>query len=318
LDDLAKKKTKFGVTLEYCLKSGNENPNSEIGMYAGDAECYSIFAPVFDAAMKHYHGTVEHKPDWTIPQLNIPKEAPVDSFKSSRIRVARNLGNYPFPSAMTKDQRLDVEKQVVGVLLQKFGGKYYTIADIEHNPELVKKDLKGVPTFDNADHFLGSAGTYNDWPFGRGIYVSDDRKIVVWVNEEDHMRVQSFENGFALQAAFARLASVLNELEKHVQIAKSEKFGYINSCPTNCGTGMRISVHAKFKNLQNNLDELKKICKERGLAVRPQGGESSTFKEGEYVDISNKVRLGIGESKLVSNVHQGILDLLELDRKTSK
>merc|ERR1711933_621723 len=96
--------------------------------------------------------------------------------------------------------------------------------------------------------------------------------------------------------------------------AKNDKYGYLNGDVTNCGTGMRASIHVKFQKLANNIDELKKVAAEYGLAVRPQGGEAGAFIEGpQFVDISNKVRLGKGEADIVTSVHEGILKMLELD-----
>jgi len=310
LEELSHKKTKNGVTLAHCCKSGNAHPDSSIGFYAGDLECYDLFAPVTGAIIQFYHGTQDHTRDWTVPDLQIPADFPHDRIRTSRIRVARNLGDYPFPSSMTKEQRLEVEKKVSEVLLKAFGGEYHKITEFED--KALKEKLK-CPIFHKDDHYLEASGTFDDWPHGRGIYVSDDRAIVVWVNEEDHMRIQSFQKGFALKEAFKRLADVLNELDKHLKIAVHPRHGYINACPTNCGTGMRMSVHAKFQKIATDVARLKELSSKYGMAVRPEGGEAAEFGNAEWVDISNKIRLGLSESKIAENVHNGIVALMKID-----
>lgn len=151
LEELKTKQTKNGVTLEYCCKSGNAHPDSSIGFYAGDLETYTVFAPVTSAIIKYYHGTEDHTRDWTVPDLKIPSNFPHDRIRTSRIRVARNLADYPFPSSMTKEQRLEVEKKVSNVLLKAFKGEYHPITDFETDKEL-KNKLK-VPIFHRVKFF---------------------------------------------------------------------------------------------------------------------------------------------------------------------
>merc|ERR1711933_463330 len=168
-------------------------------------------------------------------------------------------------------------------------------------------------------HYLEISGIFDDWPYGRGVFVNDDRSLVIWIGEEDHLRIQTFAKGFAFQKAFELLAAAHGEIEKHVNFAKTEKYGYINACPTNCGTGMRSSIHVKFNNIANDIDALKKIADQYGLAVRPQGGEAASFAKGpQYVDISNKVRLGLGEADIITKVHEGIIKLLDMDKLGGK
>jgi len=266
---------------------------------------------VTQAILKFYHGTDSHTRDLTVPDLKIPENFPSDRIRKSRVRVARNLADYPFPTAMKKVQRIEVEKKVSKVLVDNFGGEYHSLAEIDGNPDLKEKFKKNL--FHREDKYLESAGTFGDWPEGRGVYMSQDGGLVVWINKEDHLRIQTFKKGFTIKEAFGRLAEVLGVLDKHLSIASHEKHGYINSCPTNCGTGMRLSVHAQFKNLNKDVNKLKEVSSAKGLAVRPEGGESGSFGNSEWVDISNKVRLGVSESKIAEAVHNGIIDLFKID-----
>ena len=120
-----------------------------------------------------------------------------------------------------------------------------------------------------------------DWPEGRGIFHNKDKTFLVWVNEEDQLRIISMQKGGDVKGVFERLArgikavgdSVKAESGKDFQI--SPKFGYIHSCPTNLGTGMRASVHVDLPGwTKDSIDALKARCEGLGLQPRGTRGES--------------------------------------------
>ena len=90
---------------------------------------------------------------------------------------------------------------------------------------------------------MSAAGGNRDWPEGRGVYISNDRKFIVWVNEEDHMKIISMQAGANFAEVFARLARGVEELDKHLPFVYMEMLGYLSTCPTNVGTGLHASVH---------------------------------------------------------------------------
>ena len=127
-----------------------------------------------------------------------------------------------------------------------------------------------------------------DWPEGRGIFHNEAKTFLLWVNEEDQMRIISMEKGGDVKGVFSRLARGIKAVGDSVKaecgkdFALSEQYGYIHSCPTNLGTGMRASVMIDLPGYtKEGLDALKKRCEE--LAVQPRGtrGESGGF-DGEY------------------------------------
>ena len=101
------------------------------------------------------------------------------------------------------------------------------------------------------DDFLLSAGISRDWPHGRGCYVSEDKEFIIWVGEEDHLRIMCMKKGTLLNEVFDRLKDAVDIVEELIEggCAKSASFGVVTSCPTNVGTGMRASVHIKLPNL---------------------------------------------------------------------
>merc|ERR1712079_777467 len=159
---------------------------------------------------------------------------------------------------------------------------------------------------------LKVAGMERDWPEGRGIFHNKDKTFLVWVNEEDQTRIISMQKGGDVKGVFERLArGVKAESGKDFQLSK--KFGYIHSCPTNLGTGMRASVHVDLPGwTKEGVDKLKARCEE--LAVQPRGtrGESGG-QPGVTYDISNKHRLGYSEVQLVQTMIDGVNTLYAED-----
>jgi len=163
-----------------------------------------------------------------------------------------------------------------------------------------------------------------DWPEGRGIFHNEAKTFLVWVNEEDQTRIISMEKGGDVKGVFSRLARGIKAVgdcvkaESGKDFQLSEKFGYIHSCPTNLGTGMRASVHVDLPGwTKEGVDKLRARCEE--LAVQPRGtrGESGG-QTGHTYDISNKHRLGHSEVQLVQTMIDGVNTLYKEDLEFQK
>jgi creatine kinase len=156
-----------------------------------------------------------------------------------------------------------------------------------------------------------------DWPEGRGIFHNEAKTFLVWVNEEDQLRIISMEQGGDVKKVFERLAQGIDAVQKSIEAESGKKFlldeklGYLHSCPTNLGTGMRASVHCDLAGwTKEGLPALKARCEELKLQPRGTRGESGG-QTGITYDISNKHRLGYSEvnyftfkSHLNSNWHE--------------
>lgn len=303
--ELKAKSTKDGVTLDKILKSGVENADSSIGCYAGDAESYTAFAPMFDGVIADYHHVApdfRQTKDFDLSKLPSFSPAVAKNVASSRVRVARSLANYPFEASMTRADRLALEKEVLDAIAAafkgtEFAGTYHSSTKIspEERKDLIARHLMFKDS--DQDKYLVSAGISSDWPVARGSYVSADEKFQVWINEEDHLRVMYLEKGSDLKRAATQLFKALGLLESRLKFARSDKHGYLNSCPTNIGTAMRVSVHLKVPDTSEK--ELKRRCAPAGLAVRGTGGEHTDVVDDTY-DISYKKRLGGSEAQLAT------------------
>merc|ERR1712131_493725 len=220
---------------------------------------------------------------------NIEPGVPVHS---TRIRVGRNVDGFGLSPGITKQQRIDIEKMMSSALQRLDGdraGKYYPLTGMD---EAVRQQLVDDHfLFVSGDRNLTVAGMERDWPGGRGIFHNDAKTFLMWVNEEDQTRIISMEKGGDVKGVFARLARGIKAVgDSGKDYALSEQYGYIHSCPTNLGTGMRASVHVDLPGYtKEGVDKLKARCEE--LAVQPRGtrGESGG-QTGHTYDISNKHR----------------------------
>uniref|UniRef100_A0A0G4FGF7 Arginine kinase n=1 Tax=Chromera velia CCMP2878 TaxID=1169474 RepID=A0A0G4FGF7_9ALVE len=334
------------------VRSGAENPDSGMGMYAMQPTDYDDFKKYFDECIKAYHkisGEVKHVSSWELKDAEdaegIPADGkldvrnigiPDDQPLSMRVRVGRNLSTFPLPGAMTQDDRVKMEQKMIGVFEElikdhNYGGTYhsltpgnkYSIDDNKYN-ELVKAHIMFKDM--SADHYLMSAGIAKHWPHGRGCYVAEDKGFIVWVGEEDHLRIMCMKTSFILNDVFDRLRAALDRVEKLLveskvgEFARSPSYGYVTSCPTNLGTGMRASVHVKLPKLtaDGTDKKAKAVAKPLGLSVRGLGGEHTPIGEDGTVDISPSARLMIKEATIICKLYKGLQLLREEEAKVEE
>ena len=210
---------------------------------------------------------------------------------------------------------------------ESFGisGKYHSltpghknkISDAEADDLRKKHFLFNDVTTDN---HLTSSGIASDWPHGRGIWLSDDQTKMIWVGEEDQLRIISIVHGNDLGAVDASLHELLTKIEKSgLEFAEHPTYGVITTCPTNMGTGKRQSILGKFPNItKNGKDEksLKSIAKEHGLQARGMGGEHSAMDAEGTADISPSARFGVTEAFVSNKLYQGLVKLYAIEADT--
>lgn len=330
--------------LEMIVRSGVENADSGMGCYAMQPDDYDTFQPYLDTVIRDYHGIkgeVAHKTNWDLSTPNVVERLPeggkLDLTKlglgvtSMRVRVGRNLARYPLPGAMNKEDRLNLEKDMIQAFEKlisdpNYGGTYYSltpgtkysISDAKYQ-ELVKAHIMFKDMA--ADSYLASAGIASDWPFGRGCYVSEDKQTIVWLGEEDHLRIMCMKKGTVLNEVFDRLREACDVVEdKAGKFAHSAQYGYVTSCPTNLGTGMRASVHIKVPNLTSDGTDkkAKAICKPLGLSVRGVGGEHTPIGADGTIDLSPSARLCIEEAEIICALYEGIEKLQKYEKGEAK
>jgi len=311
-----------GFTLGQAIACAVQFDDQHCGIYAGDADSYKDFAEVFDPIIQEYHGISAdstHTSDMDAAKINgnIDEDVPV---KSTRIRVGRSVAGFGLSPGITKDQRIEMEglmKNAFGKLEGDLSGEYYPLTGMD---EAVRQQLVDDHfLFMSGDKNLQAAGMERDWPEGRGIFHNKEKTFLVWVNEEDQLRIISMQKGPDVKGVFERLARGIKAVQDSVKgesgkdFLISEKFGYLHSCPTNLGTGMRASVHVDLPGwTKEGLPALKARCEE--LQIQPRGtrGESGG-QTGITYDISNKHRLGYSEVELVQKMIDGVNTLWKED-----
>jgi hypothetical protein len=181
------------------------------------------------------------------------------------------------------------------------------------NPEQVIKQAAAGTAFLPGDRFQAAAGITREFPASRGVYAGHDRHFFVWVNEEDHLRIICMENTGDLSSVFNRLVLALDHLGRTLAFAWDPCLGFLNACPTNIGTAMRAGVHIRLPRLEQRPDQLGQLVRDHGLQIRGTAGEK-TAVSGSVFDISNRHRLGIGETRLIQTLHTGIAAIIEAEK----
>jgi len=322
LSAMEKVKTESGWTLNKATICAQQR-SQHVGVYAGDVESYKVFADVLDEVVKLYHG-IERKSNTATQESYEKQTLPAlpsgDAIKSTRIRTARNLKGFPFTCNLTKSQRLEIQKTMVTVFDGFTGflkGKYYPM---EGMPEKQRQELVDAHyLFINDDATLELVGTYDDWPAGRGIFINEDRStgvFIVWVGEEDQLRIMAMNKGSDVQAVWDLFYSGVQAVHEGLkklghEFVFDENLGYLSSCPTNVGTGMRASVHVDLPKFATK-DDVKKFVKEKGMKVDIRGtrGEATDTTGCTIYDVSNKERLGSSTTEQIQTMVEGVKVLM--------
>lgn len=307
-------KTKSGYTVDMAINSGIKNPDSSIGIYAGDEESYALFEDIFNPIIQEYHGFKQEDKHKTCLHVEDLRDANIEDelILSTRIRVGRNLSDFPLGTNISKQQRDKVQSKAIDALESlTCKGTYYSLESMSE--ETRKQLIKEHFLFKEGDRFLEAAGLNRDWPSGRGIYHNEDKTFLVWVNEEDQFRIISMQNGGNIKEVFSRLIKFLKELEQKLSFSYNKHLGFITSCPTNLGTAMRASVHVKLPKLSKDMQKFEQICTKYHLQIRGIHGEHSKSEEAIF-DISNKRRLGVSEVECVQDMVDGVRALLHVEK----
>ena len=227
---------------------------------------------------------------------------------SSRIRYARNFRNYKF-NVKTEAEAIKIENEIKEKLFEVgYGLKLLKIKDMDDitKMSLLEKNIISPECALNKNNVSS-------------ILINDEENICVMVNEEDHLRIQVFSSGFDLDSAFNLAKEVDMKFDKIFDIAKSKKYGYLTSCPTNVGTGMRASVMVHLPGLTKtgNIKKVLESISNFGLNIRGVYGENSK-SSGDMYQISNKQTLGVTEDDILKNIKVICEKIIQQERAARK
>jgi protein arginine kinase len=240
-----------------------------------------------------------------------------DVVMSSRVRLARNLAGFPFMSKATRTQRQRILERCREHILR--AGLSPRLAWINlHEAAAQDRTLLVERHLTSQQHARGKQSTGSgsvEEPRAVAFSVPDER-LAVMVNEEDHLRIQQIRSGLALDVALAEVDQADDRLEAGLDYAYSARFGYLTACPTNVGTGVRLSVmlHLPGLKLAGDIEKVKRAAADMALAVRGFYGEGSEAA-GDFYQISNQTTLGKTEQVLLHELQVEILPkVIEYER----
>ncbi|MBR3163670.1 MAG: protein arginine kinase [Clostridia bacterium] len=238
--------------------------------------------------------------------LQSGKEA--DVVLSTRIRYARNLQEFRFNMKRKEEIEAFLEKVKEETPEIGYGLKFLKLKDMDKATliSLVEKNLIS-PEFALNKQKNGA------------ILLNDEENICIMINEEDHIRLQVFNCGLDLEGTYNLAKELDKKIENIFNIAKSKKYGYLTSCPTNVGTGIRASVMVHLPGLTKtgNIRKILESINSFGMNIRGVYGEKSEVS-GDMYQISNKVTLGISEEKIVKNLRAITEKIIEQERLARK
>jgi protein arginine kinase len=212
---------------------------------------------------------------------------------SSRIRLARNVAGIPFLSRASRQQRQNLEDRVRDTLLSApiSGPTFYV--DLEKAPEIDRQLLV-------ERHLISKQHAATEG--ARGVAIGENETVSIMINEEDHLRIQVLRSGLQLDEAWTQINAIDDTLESQIDFAFHPRFGYLTACPTNVGTGIRVSVmlHLPALKLTGEIEKVFRAAKDMHLAVRGLYGEG-TEATGDFYQISNQTTLGKTEDEIISD-----------------
>ena len=226
---------------------------------------------------------------------------------SSRIRLARNLAEFPFVRRASHAERRQIAKS--------------TRAKIENIKEWTNIQILELERLDEVDRqFLVERQLMSremaDGEGDRSVVIDLDERFSVMINEEDHLRIQVMCSGLDLPAAWERIDALDNQLERKLTYAFHDTLGYLTACPTNVGTGLRVSVmlHLPALVITREIEKVFRSLQKINVAVRGLYGEGSQFM-GDFYQISNQITLGRTEAELVNTVQEVVPRIIEYERR---
>jgi len=218
---------------------------------------------------------------------------------SSRIRLARNLAGYKFLSRCSTAEKSDIlEKLKSTIMSLELGDKIFYIS-VDEAPVLDRHFLV-------ERHLISRHHAFGKGP--RGVIIAQRESFTAMINEEDHLRIQVLKGGLQLTGCASQINHIDDMIEQKLDYAFSPRYGYLTACPTNLGTGIRVSVmlHLPALKITGQIEKFFQAARDMSLAVRGLFGEG-TEAAGDFYQISNQATLGVSETDIVSQFENAVI-----------
>ena len=257
---------------------------------------------------------------------------------SGVIECTRNLSNYPLPLTLTVNQLENSEKEITSVLMrhqelagilaegssEDEPGTYYTLIEVLERPSQVRVRLAAagllspitetekIEKTEETEELTDEKRWHGKhWPYGRGVYLSADGNLAIWINVQDHIRVicsTSEAKPGRIGKAYVRIAKLMNVLERHLIFKRDPKLGFLSARPSCVGNTLRFHLRIKFPTLTKDLGNLKHLCVVRGLEFK------ETIRRSIFV-LGNQQSLSITELQTLQDFCRAVLNILSLEKE---
>lgn len=224
-----------------------------------------------------------------------------DIVLSTRIRLARNISGHLFVNRATRRQQQEILARCRDQFSQAESIDSARWIDINQSSDLDRQLLV-------ERHLVSRQHARNDIDLPRGVAVGSSETLAIMVNEEDHLRIQVLRSGMQLNEAFDQINRIDDELEDQLEYAFNPQWGYLTACPTNVGTGIRVSVmmHLPALKLTGEIEKVRRAAREMHLAVRGLFGEGSDAL-GDLYQVSNQTTLGRPEEEILADFQHTVI-----------
>jgi protein arginine kinase len=227
---------------------------------------------------------------------------------SSRVRLARNIAGFNFFSHADDGEQADILHFVHDKLMTTPLKKQLWYLEMKETESLEKQIL-------TERHLISKELSAGDG--ARAVALTHDESLALMINEEDHLRIQSMTSGLQLSQMYQRVTEVDNLLEEQMEFSFSPQYGYLTACPTNVGTGIRVSVMLHLPGLKTTgeIERVFRAAKDMRLAVRGLYGEGSE-PIGDFFQLSNQTTLGKSEEQIIDELAtQAVEPIIEYERR---
>ena len=234
----------------------------------------------------------------------------LDVVISTRVRVARNLEHYKFPDLMTLEESDDLTNEILNAIKN---------SDEDENYRFIRiRDLNPRERLVFIEEHLISPGLIQNLDKS-SFLIRNDERATIMINEEDHIRIQTLFSGLKLLEGWELCSQIDDNLEQKIDYAFDEKLGFLTSCPTNVGTGLRASVmvHLPCLSMTGHINTIIEALRKVGLTVRGLYGEGSEAL-GNLYQISNQITLGESEEEIIKKLNKVISQIVARERNTRR
>lgn len=218
---------------------------------------------------------------------------------SSRVRLARNLADHPFLTTASSSDRIQIYRLLADEIAESVAGEDAFLVDVDA-ADMVDRLLLVERNLISRQHAFAEGS--------RGVSVANDETRALMINEEDHLRIQTLRSGLQLDALWEEVNAIDDALSQNLAFAFDRQFGYLTACPTNVGTGIRVSVmlHLPALKLTKEIERVERAARDMRLAVRGFHGEG-TEAHGDLYQVSNQITLGQSEADILRGFGETII-----------